>query len=439
MVQYGEPVRPVKEVEAVGMEVSPKGETIIDFGQNLAGVLRVKVDLPAGTKLILDHFETKDSQGNYFNNIAGADMTGHTQTDVYISNGKPAEYRPHFTYHGFRYVRVICDAPVKPEDFTAVAHAGQFWARDKAEKDDKMAFFMQHPVFGGYKHMFFNVEDNVLKAIAPAKYADFLKAQGRSDQMENALEAFNYLTRLVESGEAQLISDINSKEMIEQNPYQSHLTGMFYKGKQGKPLAVVVPGGGFISNVTDCEGYPVAMKLHKLGYSVLVISYPIGKQLGETEHEKQGQAAVRELVQVIRYLKEHEQELSVDMDDYAIFGFSAGGMMTTAYSFANYEDCCHKVKLPRPKVIFPMYGLDWNVKALEQDKGLAVFSIAGREDEYGFGNVEKRLPQLKSVLGEDNVSVRIYDNLGHGFGIGSNTIVPHWFEEAVEFWEAHRK
>ena len=111
MVQYGEPVRPVKEVEAVGMEVSPKGETIIDFGQNLAGVLRVKVDLPAGTKLILDHFETKDSQGNYFNNIAGADMTGHTQTDVYISNGKPAEYRPHFTYHGFRYVRVICDAP----------------------------------------------------------------------------------------------------------------------------------------------------------------------------------------------------------------------------------------------------------------------------------------------------------------------------------------
>ena len=33
MVQYGEPVRPVKEVEAVGMEVSPKGETIIDFGQ----------------------------------------------------------------------------------------------------------------------------------------------------------------------------------------------------------------------------------------------------------------------------------------------------------------------------------------------------------------------------------------------------------------------
>ena len=41
--------------------------------------------------------------------------------------------------------------------------------------EDKVGFFMQHPVFGGFKHMFFNVEDNVLKAIAPIKYKDFLR------------------------------------------------------------------------------------------------------------------------------------------------------------------------------------------------------------------------------------------------------------------------
>ena len=152
-----------------------------------------------------------------------------------------------------------------------------------------------------------------------------------------------------------------------QHPYRSHLTGMFYQGQQGKPLAIVVPGGGFISNVTDCEGYPVAMKLHKMGYSVFVVSYPVGRQLGETEQVKQGQAAARELTQVIRYLTEHQKQFSVNMDDYAIFGFSAGGLMTTAYSFANYEDCCHKNHLPRPKVIFPMYGLDWNIKALQED------------------------------------------------------------------------
>ncbi len=109
------------------------------------------------------------------------------------------------------------------------------------------------------------------------------------------------------------------------------------------------------------------------------------------------------------------------MDDYAIFGFSAGGLMTTAYSFANYEDCCHKNHLPRPKVIFPMYGLDWDIKALPEDKGLAVFSIVGRDDEFGFANVEDKLPELEKVLGKENVSVRIVDGLGHGFGIGNET------------------
>lgn len=124
--------------------------------------------------------------------------------------------------------------------------------------------------------------------------------------MDAALESFNYLTGLVEKGQARLVSDLYPAEAVKGHPYRSHLTGMFYQGQQGKPLAIVVPGGGFISNVTDCEGYPVAMKLHKMGYSVFVVSYPVGRQLGETEQVKQGQAAARELTQVIRYLTEHQ-------------------------------------------------------------------------------------------------------------------------------------
>ena len=175
-----------------------------------------------------------------------------------------------------------------------------------------------------------------------------------------------------------------------------------------------------------------------MGYSVFVLSYPVGKQLGETEQLKQGQAAAKELTQAIRYLTNHQKELAIRMDDYAIFGFSAGGLMTTAYSFASYADCCHNHHLPRPKAIFPMYGLDWNIKALPEDQGLAVFSIAGRQDEFGFANVEAQLPALEKTLGRENVSVKIIDGLGHGFGIGSETKVKNWLQEAVVFWEAHR-
>lgn len=99
---------------------------------------------------------------------------------------------------------------------------------------------------------------------------------------------------------------------------------MFYQGEEGKPLAIVVPGGGFISNVTDCEGYPVAMELHRRGYSVLVLSYPIGKQLGQTEQVKQAEQACRELVQAVRYLNDHQEQLNINMEDFCDFRIFSG-------------------------------------------------------------------------------------------------------------------
>ncbi|HQM96063.1 MAG TPA: alpha/beta hydrolase [Clostridia bacterium] len=302
-------------------------------------------------------------------------------------------------------------------------------------KDDLMAIYMQHPIFGGYSHMFFNLEDKPLNAVSYGSLLTFCESQKSTDNLQSAVEGFNYLVKQVESKNAWLIDRMYPEEEIRKNPAKAHLTGMFYQGDGIKPLAVVVPGGGFICNCTAYEGYPVAMRLHKLGYCVLVISYPIGKQLGENEQEKQGQAAVKELVQTVKYLVEHESELSIDMNNYAIFGFSAGGLMTTAYSFANYPDSCHVHRLPRPNVIFPMYGLDWNIKAQAEDKGLRVFTIAGKNDEYGFGNVEDKVPQLIEAMGEENVSVRVLDGLGHGFGLGTKTIVPNWFDQAIEFWE----
>lgn len=126
------------------------------------------------------------------------------------------------------------------------------------------------------------------------------------------------------------------------------------------------------------------------------------------------------------------------MKDFAIFGFSAGGMMPTSYSFSHYADCCHKYGLPSPTAIFPIYGMDWNVEPLPEDRGLAVFSVAGREDPYGFGKAEKKIPALREILGEDNVSIRIYDDLEHGFGMGTGTAAKNWLQESVEFWEVHR-
>lgn len=87
------------------------------------------------------------------------------------------------------------------------------------------------------------------------------------------------------------------------------------------------------------------------------------------------------------------------MDGFGMFGFSAGGLMTTAYAFSDYKDCCHKHNLPRPAAIFPIYGLHWELKVHEEDKGLAIFSRVGRDDPTGFAAVEKIIPDIRKRWG----------------------------------------
>lgn len=108
------PVRPMKELPAVNLYTSPKGETIVDFGQLIAGWARVHIDMPAGEEAVFEYFEVTDLEENYLNTMFAPQM------DIYISDGRPVEYQPHFTFHGFRYIRVTGLDHCKKEDFTAV-------------------------------------------------------------------------------------------------------------------------------------------------------------------------------------------------------------------------------------------------------------------------------------------------------------------------------
>ena len=54
--------------------------------------------------------------------------------------------------------------------------------------------------------------------------------------MDAALESFNYLTGLVEKGQARLVSDLYPAEAVKGHPYRSHLTGMFYQDNRENHL-----------------------------------------------------------------------------------------------------------------------------------------------------------------------------------------------------------
>lgn len=102
-----QPIRQQEVYEPVEITGPKPGMFVVDFGQNIAGV--VSLDLPdgmeAGTRVVLRHAEELNEDGTLFTEP----LRGAKQTDTYIAAGDERdleEWMPEFTYHGFRYVEV---------------------------------------------------------------------------------------------------------------------------------------------------------------------------------------------------------------------------------------------------------------------------------------------------------------------------------------------
>lgn len=99
-----EPIRKQEEFTPLSILKTPEGDTVVDFGQNLVGWVQLKVSGNKGDTITLFHTEVLDKAGNFYvENLREAD-----QKATYILNGKTDQVlEPHFTFQGFRYVKVI--------------------------------------------------------------------------------------------------------------------------------------------------------------------------------------------------------------------------------------------------------------------------------------------------------------------------------------------
>ena len=80
---------------------TPAGETVLDFGQNFAGWVEFTAALPHGCKVTLEFGEILQKGEFYSGNLRTADARF-----TVVGDGAGRTFRPHFTYFGFRYVRV---------------------------------------------------------------------------------------------------------------------------------------------------------------------------------------------------------------------------------------------------------------------------------------------------------------------------------------------
>jgi alpha-L-rhamnosidase len=110
-------VRAIEELPVQEVITSPSGRTILDFGQNLVGWLRIRVSGRAGTTVVLRHAEVLED-----GELCVRTLRDAAATDTYTLAVDGQEvWQPRFTFHGFRYAQVEgWPGPFDPSAVTAV-------------------------------------------------------------------------------------------------------------------------------------------------------------------------------------------------------------------------------------------------------------------------------------------------------------------------------
>lgn len=100
------------------------GNMVLDFGQNIAGYVRMRLrDTEPGEKIHLKHGEGLNPDGIFSTANCDGGMTPFQEITYYCRGSKIEEYTPHFAVFGFRYVMLegYCMDKIQDGDFVSIA------------------------------------------------------------------------------------------------------------------------------------------------------------------------------------------------------------------------------------------------------------------------------------------------------------------------------
>ena len=149
----GPPVRRQEELKPQEIWTSPSGKTLVDFGQNLVGWLRVRVQGASGSTITVRHAEVLEHDELGVRPLRTAEAT-----DRFILSGGEDVFEPTFTFHGFRYAELEgWPGDLSADAITAVVVSSELERTGEFECSDELLNQLHRNVVWGTRGNFLDV------------------------------------------------------------------------------------------------------------------------------------------------------------------------------------------------------------------------------------------------------------------------------------------
>ena len=278
---------------------------------------------------------------------------------------------------------------------------------------------LRHPSFAGFGHLILPWDDRAYDEHLRLTHIGSLLPYHRHVDPETVASALNRMIDEAASGKTVFFS-FYSEAQRQREPAKGNTGLFFFRGRPGAPFAVISPGGGFSYVGSVHEGFPYAAAISSKGYNAFVLRYRAG--LG-------GTVATQDLAAAVSYIFRNAETLGVGTNGYSLWGSSAGARMAAA--IGSHGVAQHGGgDVPRPSAIVMAYTAHSDYSSPEPP----TFVVVGEQDGIAPPAVmERRVEALRKAGAK--VEYHEYENLGHGFGLGTGTSAEGWVFDAIRFWE----
>ncbi|TDO71049.1 acetyl esterase/lipase [Flavobacterium chryseum] len=228
--------------------------------------------------------------------------------------------------------------------------------------------------------------------------------------------------------------------------------------KQNQTAVIILPGGGYQHLAIDKEGTKVAEWFNSLGIVAFVLKYRLPSDLIMTNKNV---GPLQDAQEAIRVVRQNAAKWNIDPNKIGIMGFSAGGHLASTLC-THYDDRVYETSSKvsaRPDfslLIYPVISMQNDIT----HKGSQISLLgenASQELIDSFSNEKKVTAQTPpaflvhatddgAVFPENSINyylalknnkvvaeLHLYENGGHGFGLGVKDTSKFW-TKACEEW-----